>query len=76
MINKYFDSSIHIFIDEMNMLLEETEIKERKEYANTKYCEADFAIRLGAPLVIWHDIQCKEPRAKILLSITNTLKLK
>jgi len=31
------------------MLMELLSDKERKEYANTKFCEADFSIRLGAP---------------------------
>lgn len=49
MINRYFDSSIHILIDEMNMLMSGLNGNERKEYDNTKFSEADFAIRLGAP---------------------------
>ena len=49
MISRYFDSSIHILIDEMNTLMEGLSSRKRKEYANTRFCEADFAIKLGAP---------------------------
>ena len=49
MINRYFDSSIHILIDEMNMLMSELKDNERKEFATTKFSEADLAIRLGSP---------------------------
>jgi hypothetical protein len=49
MINIYFDSSIHILIDEMKMLMSGLDEDSRKGYANTKFAEADFAIRLGSP---------------------------
>src|SRR6266478_396704 len=49
MINRYFDSSIHILIDEMNMLLSKQNQDEQIDYARNKFSEADFAIRLGSP---------------------------
>jgi hypothetical protein len=49
MITRYFDSSIHILIDEMNMLLKDKARDEQIEYARYKFSEADFAIRLGSP---------------------------
>ena len=49
MIYRYFDSSIHILIDEMNMLLLKQNQDERTNYARNKFSEADLAIRLGSP---------------------------
>jgi hypothetical protein len=49
MINRYFDSSIHILIDEMNLLLGKGSKEEKMLYANNNFSEADFAIRIGSP---------------------------
>jgi len=49
MINFYFESSIYILIDEMNMLMSGLNDKKQRDYANKKFTEADFAIRLGSP---------------------------
>ncbi|HKY70221.1 MAG TPA: hypothetical protein VJ205_04935 [Gammaproteobacteria bacterium] len=49
MISRYFDSSIHILIDEMNMILINQSRDKQIDYARYKFSEADFAIRLGSP---------------------------
>ena len=53
MINRYFDSSIHILIDEMDMIMKDLSNIDQQEYANKKYSEADFTIRLGSPFRQW-----------------------
>jgi hypothetical protein len=49
MINRYFESSICILIDEMNMLLSNYGQDQRIDFARYKFSEADLAIRLGSP---------------------------
>ena len=45
----YFDSTCRIIIDEFNFIFKNMIDDEKMEYANEKFCEADFAFRLGSP---------------------------